>query len=544
MTETLRENGGSWAEELAEAPARQRKSRPSKASNSRGSTPGGTPRSRKAQAAGEGFRHALEAQLRAQQNHAGNSAKASLLHRYQITPNILGEGATGKVKAAVHRETGQKVAIKTFRWNKLCESAKADVLRESGIQCSLDHPKIAKAREMVKTGERLYLVLEMLEGGDVLDRLHEAEHLTERLAMRVVKQVLEAIQYMHSNGMVHRDIKPDNIVFESVDRDQVKLIDFGLCCEWHEGMAPMMRRCGTEFYMAPEVHEGSYTNKVDIWSLGAAAHAMLTGQVIGRRRDGSASFGPLLSRCSPQCQHFVEALLAKDPERRPTAKQALDHPWLEESDKFLKLMGNEIGSSRPTTLTNSHLNMRHVSSMSSCSYFTPPFAANVSGCSPTESLRSLPCGSSRETLRYGSVCSAVVSEELRVNEIRRLEEEKSNKSSLHSPVVATQVTPRASSTHEVAFLSLFDTPQMTPRASKEDMRSSWGSQQGVLEACPFSSTEGSVSEVPAGSSRLMRALKSLRLIFRRTKVKKVAPTRESSAAQNIVPSASAGFDAW
>jgi len=401
MTETLRENGGSWAEELAEAPARQRKSRPSKASNSRGSTPGGTPRSRKAQAAGEGFRHALEAQLRAQQNHAGNSAKASLLHRYQITPNILGEGATGKVKAAVHRETGQKVAIKTFRWNKLCESAKADVLRESGIQCSLDHPKIAKAREMVKTGERLYLVLEMLEGGDVLDRLHEAEHLTERLAMRVVKQVLEAIQYMHSNGMVHRDIKPDNIVFESVDRDQVKLIDFGLCCEWHEGMAPMMRRCGTEFYMAPEVHEGSYTNKVDIWSLGAAAHAMLTGQVIGRRRDGSASFGPLLSRCSPQCQHFVEALLAKDPERRPTAKQALDHPWLEESDKFLKLMGNEIGSSRPTTLTNSHLNMRHVSSMSSCSYFTPPFAANVSGCSPTESLRSLPCGSSRAPLRLG-----------------------------------------------------------------------------------------------------------------------------------------------
>mmetsp|Transcript_26107 Transcript_26107/g.77800 ORF Transcript_26107/g.77800 Transcript_26107/m.77800 type:complete len:401 (+) Transcript_26107:117-1319(+) len=250
---------------------------------------------------------------------------------YKMTSRVLGSGMNGDVRLAAHRETGERVAVKTFALRGMSESAEDDMCREMTVQAALDHPNVVRARDIFVSAEHVHIVTEALEGGTLLDRVMKVRMLGEHRARHAVEQVLKAVEYMHDKGFVHRDIKLQNLVYADADRETVKLIDFGLCRKWTEGERPMKRRCGTVQYLAPEVMQSCYTNKADMWSVGVVAHALLTGQDLGKDEAGAHVLSDNLRRCSAQAQCFVNALLAADPAARMSASEALTHSWIKSS---------------------------------------------------------------------------------------------------------------------------------------------------------------------------------------------------------------------
>jgi serine/threonine protein kinase len=243
---------------------------------------------------------------------------------------------SGVVRLATHRQTGEKVAIKSFDLRAMTRRSRHDMCREMGVQSSLDHPSVAKVRASFWSERTSFghLVTECLEGGTVFDQIQEVNTVSECQARIVATQLLQALEYLHGLGLCHRDVKLENVVYTDEARDQVKLIDFGLCCKWREGSAPMYRVCGTKAYVAPEVVKACYTNKADMWSLGVTVHAMLTGDIIGRGKDGTPVMSKKLGLCSPKVREFIEALLAPDPAARMSASEALGHGWLQDSKKL------------------------------------------------------------------------------------------------------------------------------------------------------------------------------------------------------------------
>jgi serine/threonine protein kinase len=243
---------------------------------------------------------------------------------YEVTQMVLGDGKTGWVRLALHKDTRERVAVKTF----VLGLDLMDMCREMVIHSDLSHPRIVEVKGCFVGKGHGHLVTECLEGGDLIGHILEKQVLGEEHVKLVIKQVLQAVAYLHARGIAHRDIKPENIMYRSASRDKVKLIDLGLCCQWTRGSAPMERYCGTRPYMAPEVLEGSYTNMADMWSLGVTIHVMLTGQLPGQHADSTLRLSNLLRECSTDAQQFLQALLTLDPAKRMSAFYAQRHSWL------------------------------------------------------------------------------------------------------------------------------------------------------------------------------------------------------------------------
>mmetsp|Transcript_26096 Transcript_26096/g.77780 ORF Transcript_26096/g.77780 Transcript_26096/m.77780 type:complete len:418 (-) Transcript_26096:273-1526(-) len=248
------------------------------------------------------------------------------------TTEVLGEGANGSVVRAVERATRRKVAVKSFANRRLTRLQKKDIEREIAILSRLDHPKVVRLEAVYRSEKFTRLVLEDLEGGDVFQSIEESGRVDEAQAALVIRQLLQAVEHLHDSGVVHRDIKLENIVYESDRRDKVKLIDFGLCSRWAEGKKPLRRSCGTLAYLPPEMTRGAYTNKADLWCVGTAAYTMLTGEKLLRNENWGPVYTETFSRCSKGAKQFVAALLSADPDLRPCAREALQHRWLLEAD--------------------------------------------------------------------------------------------------------------------------------------------------------------------------------------------------------------------
>jgi serine/threonine protein kinase len=285
---------------------------------------------------------------------APHEKQASFKSEFELTGEVLGVGMGGVVMGAVHRESRKRVAVKSFKLEELSRRAQLDLDREIQTQFSIDHPNVAKVEAICKSDRRLRLVMELLEGGDVFDHLEETEgSISEAQTARVIRQLLEAVAHLHDMGIVHRDIKLENLVYESKKRDKVKLIDFGLCSRWAEGKKPLRRSCGTLAYLPPEMTRGAYTNKADLWCVGTAAYTMLTGEKLLRDENWNPVFTQTLGRLSKGAKQFVEALLHPDPDRRPSAREALQHFWLREAlrsfttDTQCPLTGDNLDSHHP-----------------------------------------------------------------------------------------------------------------------------------------------------------------------------------------------------
>jgi calcium-dependent protein kinase len=256
---------------------------------------------------------------------------ASISQDYDVQRNrVLGEGASGAVFKAVHRRTGENCAVKVLGHSK-------GATNEVNVSLRVSHPNIARVFNVYENADGLTMVMEMGEGGDLFERLAEEGPFTEAKAARVLHQILLAVEYLHEQGYVHTDLKLENILFQSTSSDaEVLVIDFGFA-QTFNGQKLSDRR-GTLGYMAPEVLKGSYTNKCDIFSLGVIAFGLLSGKsafgmsepMRTNRRilTGDYSFKQFPAATSPGAMAFVAKLLTVDPEKRPSATEALEDPWL------------------------------------------------------------------------------------------------------------------------------------------------------------------------------------------------------------------------
>lgn len=261
--------------------------------------------------------------------------------KYDVEKKI-GEGAGGKVYLASNKETSAKVAIKEINMKLL--KKKDMLLMEIKVMKELNHKNLINYIESYFENDILWVVMEYLAGG-ALTNVVENVAMSEEVIATVCLEVLEGINYLHMNGILHRDIKSDNILL-GMD-GSVKIIDFGFCADLHEN-ATRQTVVGTPYWMAPEVIDryARYGKKVDIWSLGIMALEM---------KDGEPPYmdvaDPLKALCliasndkppitswetlSSEFQGFLSDCLERNVEKRATAAKLLDHPFL------LKAVGSE-----------------------------------------------------------------------------------------------------------------------------------------------------------------------------------------------------------
>jgi serine/threonine protein kinase len=249
---------------------------------------------------------------------------------------VVGVGSYGKVRAAWHRLTGSKVAIKTYDKSKLKDPAHwKRVHSEIKIMEQVSHPRIARMYEAVETPKRMHLIMECLDGGNLCSYVKAKRRLSEDESRRIFFQILQAVEHLHMLGVTHRDIKLENVLFAD-DRD-IKLIDFGFSTVCQPGKR-LKVFCGTPSYMAPEiVRRTEYEGKpVDMWSLGILLYALLCGCFPFRaksypdlyRRIARGTFA-IPEELSASVKDLLRQFLTVDVSQRITAQAALRHSWLQ-----------------------------------------------------------------------------------------------------------------------------------------------------------------------------------------------------------------------
>merc|ERR1712032_163536 len=142
--------------------------------------------------------------------------------------------------------------------------------QEIAIMKMMDHPNIIKLYENYEDHRNIYLVMELCSGGELFDRIIDAGHFNEVQAATVMKQIIQAIFYMHENHVCRRDLKPENFLFSNkdpIDKSLLKIIDFGLSCKYSDGQV-LTTKAGTPYYVAPQVLAGKYDQASDMWSCG------------------------------------------------------------------------------------------------------------------------------------------------------------------------------------------------------------------------------------------------------------------------------------
>ncbi|KAM6944524.1 serine/threonine-protein kinase Chk2 isoform 2-T3 [Lycodopsis pacificus] len=274
-----------------------------------------------------------------------SSLPKELQEKYLLTRRI-GTGVCGEVKLAFERSSYRKFAVKIINKKNFQSEGTATRNAQTEIEIlqRIDHPCLIKTEDFYQTEDSYYIVLELMEGGELFHRL-KAHQLQEAVTKLYFYQMLNAVQYLHSKGIIHRDLKPENILLSSQDDVcLIKVTDFNQSRILEETLL-MRTLCGTPSYLAPEVFTQAsttgYSLAVDAWSLGVLLFVCLCGyppfhENFGRSIteqiiDGEFTMVPSKWRhISDQAKDVVRKLLVVDPRRRMTIEEALQHPWLQD----------------------------------------------------------------------------------------------------------------------------------------------------------------------------------------------------------------------
>ncbi|XP_073035399.1 calcium-dependent protein kinase 10-like [Primulina eburnea] len=258
----------------------------------------------------------------------------------------LGRGEFGVTYLCTDRETREALACKSISKKKLRTAVDIeDVRREVEIMSSLpEHPNVVKLRATYEDNEAVHLVMELCEGGELFDRIVARGHYSERAAAGVARTVAEVVRMCHQNGVVHRDLKPENFLFASKKENAaLKAIDFGLSVFFKPGER-FNEIVGSPYYMAPEVLKRNYGPEVDIWSAGVILYILLCGvPPFWAESEQGVALAILRGvidfkrepwpQVSESAKSLVRQMLEPDPQKRLTAQQVLEHPWIQNAKK-------------------------------------------------------------------------------------------------------------------------------------------------------------------------------------------------------------------
>ncbi|XP_063696373.1 serine/threonine-protein kinase SIK2 isoform X2 [Culicoides brevitarsis] len=252
---------------------------------------------------------------------------------YDIEKTI-GKGNFAVVKLARHRVTKNEVAIKIIDKSQLDENNLQKVHREVDIMKRLDHPHIIKLYQVMETSSMIYIVSEYASQGEIFDYIAKFGRLSERAARHKFWQILSAVEYCHNKGIVHRDLKAENLLLDS--NMNIKIADFGFS-NYYKRDELLATWCGSPPYAAPEVFEGKkYTGpEIDIWSLGVVLYVLVCGAL---PFDGS-TLQSLRDRVlsgrfripffmSTDCESLIRKMLVLEPKKRYTIEQIKHHRWM------------------------------------------------------------------------------------------------------------------------------------------------------------------------------------------------------------------------
>merc|ERR1719253_1495711 len=170
----------------------------------------------------------------------------------------------------------EKFAVKAFKMSSVTGEKKTQLLAEVEIFLCMDHPHVTRLYDVFESEDQLHLVMECMEGGELFDRVTELKRFGESDAADAVYQMLLALNYIHSHGIVHRDLKLENFLYDKPGSSHLKLIDFGFSKIWDPNVK-MHVSCGTLSYVAPEVLDKDYRSQCDLWSLGVVTFIILAG---------------------------------------------------------------------------------------------------------------------------------------------------------------------------------------------------------------------------------------------------------------------------
>ncbi|KAL2098672.1 hypothetical protein ACEWY4_005152 [Coilia grayii] len=246
----------------------------------------------------------------------------------------IGEGSTGVVCIAREKHSGRQVAVKMMDLRR--QQRRELLFNEVVIMRDYQHKNVVEMFKSALVEEELWVIMEYLQGGALTNIVSETRLSEEQIAT-VCEAVLQALAYLHSQGVIHRDIKSDSILLTLDGR--VKLSDFGFCAQISKDIPKRKSLVGTPYWMAPEVISKSpYGTEVDVWSLGIMVVEMVDGEppyfsetpvaAMKRLRDEPAPTVRNVHQISPVLKDFLDRMLTRDPLERATATDLLEHPFL------------------------------------------------------------------------------------------------------------------------------------------------------------------------------------------------------------------------
>lgn len=246
--------------------------------------------------------------------------------RYELF-ELLGQGGTARVFRARDRKTGETVALKVLLPRLLDDKLAVErFISEAKLLIELDHQAIVKGLRVAREGETIFCAMRVVPGECLQDRLSHGDMLTEDEALRIVVQVAQALDYLHGRGLVHRDVKPGNILWDA-EAAKAVLIDLGFAAQRGATSAQDETTVGTVHYIAPEQAKGVLDVRADIYSLGATLYHLVTGALPFEGASGEEVVAKQVLeelsgerfralQLSPQIHYFIEKMMAKEKEIR------------------------------------------------------------------------------------------------------------------------------------------------------------------------------------------------------------------------------------
>ena len=270
----------------------------------------------------------------------------------------IGQGAFGKVNLGLNILTGRVVAIKSFKKTKEAKhnSNMNKILYETGLMKRFNHPNITKILEVFHDEEYMLIIMEYINGGNLFNFVKKRRKLSEKTAKFLFRQIILGIKHIHSQNIVHRDIKLENIIIDF--NNNVKICDFGIGKVISSEDELLYDKCGTPMYMAPEIILSNKKNgykgfPVDIWSSGITLYIMLSGTLpftvknksieelslkdMKNKKENSNlknqivnGYPKKIKKISKEAKDLLNGLLNKNPDKRLTCDEILNHPWLKD----------------------------------------------------------------------------------------------------------------------------------------------------------------------------------------------------------------------
>ncbi|XP_072546244.1 ribosomal protein S6 kinase alpha-1 isoform X5 [Salminus brasiliensis] len=258
----------------------------------------------------------------------------------------IGMGSFSVCKRCVHKATNTEYAVKVIDKTSTDPSEEIEILLRYG-----QHPNIITLKDVYDNGKQVYLVTELMRGGELLDRILKQKFFSEREASAVLYTITKTVEYLHSQGVVHRDLKPSNILYvdESGNPESLRICDFGFAKQLRADNGLLMTPCYTANFVAPEVlKRQGYDEGCDIWSLGVLLYTMLAGftpfangpedtpeEILSRIGSGHFTLtGGNWDAVSDSAKDLVSKMLHVDPHQRLTANQVLKHLWIVHRDQL------------------------------------------------------------------------------------------------------------------------------------------------------------------------------------------------------------------